>query len=216
LSQLAANLGGTFEADRAFFEPRSDKDTPQLSGTWKMQLTGSFPPAADPLKRTADPGMSPEAEVLTKAEADESKMSEIVLPAAVPELDKADGEVVFRKEIDLPEAWAGRVLRLNLGVLDDYDEVFFNGQRVGSTGIKDPEPWAIKRSYRVPAGIAKAGKNVIAVRLFDDFGGGGFVGQPLDMSLSIVGEKKSGPKWYHADYWDDFELGDEPYRYYRW
>lgn len=216
LSQVLANLGATFQTDETFFAPRSDKDTPQIAGMWKMQMTQSFPSAKDPEIRTADPGISPQAKALVQTEADESQMRDVLLPALLPELDEADGEVVFRKEIELPESWAGRVLRLNLGILDDYDEVFFNGQRIGGMNISDPEPWATKRSYRVGAGIARAGKNVIAVRLFDDYDGGGFAGQPLDMSLSVVGEKKSEPKWYHTDYWEDFELGDEPYRYYRW
>lgn len=216
LSQVMANMGATFQADRSFFHPRGLKDVPELAGTWRFQITQSLPPSEDPEKRTRDGGFSDEAKALVQPVVDESKMKEIEIPGLVPELDQIDGEVVLRRTIELPGSWAGRVLRLNLGILDDYDEVFFNGQKIGSTGPEDPKPWATKRSYRVPAGLARAGANVIAVRLFDDYGGGGFIGKDVDMDLRLVGARSDEPAWYHADYWEDFDLGDEPYRYYRW
>ena len=45
-----------------------------------------------------------------------------------------DGSIWFRKEVDVPQGWAGRDLTLSLGPIDDYDTTYFNGERVGSTG----------------------------------------------------------------------------------
>jgi sialate O-acetylesterase len=85
-----------------------------------------------------------------------------------------DGVVWFRKRFNLPDAWYGRDLVLRLGAIDDRDTTFVNGLRVGSTGEETPNSWAAQRVYRVPGHVLKKGENVIAVRVFDSFGEGGF------------------------------------------
>jgi hypothetical protein len=63
----------------------------------------------------------------------------------------------------------------------------------------------------------KAGRNVIAVRLFDRFNEGGFAGNGgLPMSLTPAPAGSSEPAYYYPDYRADFRFGDAPYRYYRW
>jgi beta-galactosidase len=39
--------------------------------------------------------------------------------------------------------------------------------------------------------------------------------QPADINIRILTGTQS-PSFYRPDYREDFELGDEPYRYYRW
>ena len=65
---------------------------------------------------------------------------------------------------------------LSLGGLDDFDNTYFNGVEVGHTDIKTATWWLTPRNYVVPGRLVKAGRNVIAVRLFDRFNEGGFVG----------------------------------------
>jgi hypothetical protein len=65
-----------------------------------------------------------------------------------------------------------------------------------------------------PADKVKAGTNVIHVRAFDRFGGGGIMGLAGDTHLRLKWGKTLS--WYHADYREDFEYGDDAYRYYRW
>jgi sialate O-acetylesterase len=84
-----------------------------------------------------------------------------------------DGIVWFRKQIDLPEAWVGKDLTLEMTPIDDYDITFFNGQKVGGMGLDSGSPWQTPRVYNVPGSLVKAGKNVIAIRVFDTGGGGG-------------------------------------------
>jgi hypothetical protein len=67
----------------------------------------------------------------------------------------------------------------------------------------------------VPAGALKPGRNVIAVRIWDQFGGGGFNGPKPEMRLSPLPREDRHPL-YHRDYRSDYPLGDDPYRYYRW
>ena len=87
---------------------------------------------------------------------------------------KMDGAIWFRKEIEVPQSWAGRSLELNLAAIDDFDTTYFNGTKVGGIGSETPDSYNVPRHYKIPAGLVRAGKNVIAVRVFDSAGEGGF------------------------------------------
>ncbi len=86
-----------------------------------------------------------------------------------------DGMVMYRAAVDIPEQSAGKALTLHLGVLDDCDITFFNGVRVGETGSDAEHFWSAERNYRIPAELVRAGRNVIAVRLFDQYSDGGMM-----------------------------------------
>jgi sialate O-acetylesterase len=85
-----------------------------------------------------------------------------------------DGAVWFRKVVELPDAWAGNELVLNLPAIDDFDTTYFNGTKIGSTGRDVPDSYQVPRKYTVPGSLVRAGRNVIAVRVFDRAGEGGF------------------------------------------
>ena len=102
-----------------------------------------------------------------------------------------DGAVWFRREVTLPAAWAGADLALSLGAIDDFDVTYWNGERVGATGAETPQYWAAPRRYVIPGRIAKAGRNVIAVRVFDHYGDGGFAGTPAQMTVRAAGSDTS-------------------------
>jgi len=97
-----------------------------------------------------------------------------------------DGVVWFRKTIVLNEAQAGKTATIELAQIDDIDETFVNGTKVGGMA-----QWDAPRSYTIPAGILKAGKNVIAIRVTDNGGGGGVHGDPLTMKLTIDNSAQS-------------------------
>ena len=92
-----------------------------------------------------------------------------------------DGIVWFRKTIDVPEDWAGKTLKLDLGPVDDYDITYFNGVKVGETS--GDGAWATDRHYEVPGTLVKAGRNVIAVRVTDLQGNGGIYGDKALLKL---------------------------------
>ncbi len=94
-----------------------------------------------------------------------------------------DGAVWFRREVVLPADYAGRDLALSLGPLDDFDVTYWNGERIGATGAETPQYWTTPRRYTVPARLAKAGRNFIAVRVFDHYGTGGFAGTRAQLSI---------------------------------
>ena len=98
-----------------------------------------------------------------------------------------DGMVLFRRTVKIPASWKGRDLVLSLGSVDDFDQTFFNGVKVGEIGPENPDAWRTPRRYTVPGKSVVSDHAVVAVRVFDHFGGGGFGGLPEDMFLAPVG-----------------------------
>ncbi len=95
-----------------------------------------------------------------------------------------DGVVWFRRTVEIPAASAGKDLALSLGPIDDQDTTWWDGEKVGAMG-----GWNDPRDYTVPATLVTAGKHVIAVRVVDTGGGGGFHGKPEQMfAKPAVGE----------------------------
>ena len=92
----------------------------------------------------------------------------------------------YRCFVKVPEGFQGRPLTLSLGRVDDCDETFFNGERVGATGSMPPDfraAWSTPRTYSVPAGLLRAGKvNLISVRVYDGGGGAGITDGPLSLA----------------------------------
>ena len=98
-------------------------------------------------------------------------------------LEDLDGIVWFRKTITVSAEDAGKPAVLELGKIDDADETYINGTKVGSTkGYNDV------RHYIIPAGVLKSGKNVIAVRIEDTGGGGGIYGEPGELTITMAGK----------------------------
>lgn len=94
-----------------------------------------------------------------------------------------NGVVWFRRDIELPSAWVGHELRLSLGAIDDFDDTYFDGLCVGRTPPGTLDSHRLPRRYPIPAEHANAGRHVLAVRVFDHFGGGGFAGPASQMFL---------------------------------
>jgi sialate O-acetylesterase len=93
-----------------------------------------------------------------------------------------DGIVWFRRDIDLPEDWTNKDIKISLGPIDDRDTTWVNGSKVG-----EMNDWNHERVYKVPKKLLKAGRNTIAVRVLDTGGGGGFHGQAEQMKLERDG-----------------------------
>ncbi len=85
-----------------------------------------------------------------------------------------DGSYWFRKTFELPDTYAGQDLEFSPGIIDDYDITYFNGEKIGMTGGETPDSWDVPRCYRIPGKLVKAGKNTIAIRVFDSAHAGGF------------------------------------------
>lgn len=98
-----------------------------------------------------------------------------------------DGVVWFRKNITIPQSWAGKDIKLNLGTIDDNDVTYFDGEKIGQT-----EGFNVPRIYTIPANKVKAGTFALVVRVFDGAGDGGIYGDKNVISLvSANGERLS-------------------------
>ncbi|HLF93996.1 MAG TPA: sialate O-acetylesterase [Planctomycetota bacterium] len=119
-----------------------------------------------------------------EAIVDVSSWKTMTLPSAWENagLPNLDGVVWFRKEVAIPATWTGRELTLSLGPIDDADETYFNGTRIGATS-----GWQAPRAYKVPGTLVKPGLNAIAVRVSDTGGGGGIYGKAEQMKLEGPG-----------------------------
>ncbi|HYG37355.1 MAG TPA: sialate O-acetylesterase [Cytophagales bacterium] len=129
-----------------------------------------------------------EAQSWKEAAFDDSQWPKMRAPGLweTQRLSNLDGVVWLRKTINITSTDAGKSAVLNLAMIDDADETYLNGVKIGSTN-----QYNAKRSYNIPAGILKEGKNVIAIRVTDTGGGGGIHGDALDMNLTIDSKSES-------------------------
>ncbi len=90
-----------------------------------------------------------------------------------------NGYAFYRKKINIPSSYKGRMLYLKLGYIDDVDEVYLNGHKIGSTGTFPPDystAYNAERIYYIPEeDIIFDGQNQIAVKVYDSEQQGGIV-----------------------------------------
>lgn len=85
-------------------------------------------------------------------------------------LKGVNGVIWFRREIDISAAMAGKPAKLFMGRIIDADYTYVNGVQVGNITYQYPP-----RRYEIPAGLLKAGRNTITIRVINSSGKGGFV-----------------------------------------
>lgn len=85
-----------------------------------------------------------------------------------------DGAVWFIKHIVIPQEKALQDMVVRLGPIDDFDQTYFNGKLIGSIGKETPDFYQHPRVYTIPASHVHAGTNILAVRIVDQWRGGGF------------------------------------------
>jgi putative membrane-bound dehydrogenase-like protein len=98
-----------------------------------------------------------------------------------------DGFAWYRCFVRVPAAWKGDDLALTVHKIDNCHEAFFNGVRIGGQGEFPPRYrngfGDRPVSYTVPARHVRTGElNVIAFRIYDKEGKGGFRGAPPILS----------------------------------
>lgn len=95
-----------------------------------------------------------------------------------------NGFAWYRKTFEISEDFRGKDLYLNLGVIDDVDETYFNGTMVGLSGGFPPyylTAYNAIRNYYIPKQLVKVGKNTIAVRVYDIQLEGGILKGPINI-----------------------------------
>ena len=142
-----------------------------LSGKWKFQIHDD--------------------KNIAKPDYDESKMDEIIVPGYWESqgYKDFDGFAWYRKTFDSPSYFEDESWVLVLGKIDDIDEVYLNGKKIGSTGEMYDDSFFIEfydeysqfRGYYLKSGDIKPGKNVVAVRVYDGYKDGGMYEGPVGL-----------------------------------
>lgn len=119
---------------------------------------------------------------------DDSKLPTLNLPEIWEKqsLGEFDGVVWLRKIITLTAEQSQKSAILDLAKIDDNDITFVNGVEVGKTN-----QWDARRTYKIPNGVVKEGKNLIVVKVTDTGGGGGLWGDAADLKLVLGDENVS-------------------------
>jgi sialate O-acetylesterase len=155
-------------------------DLPRIRAEYQATLSAweraSFP--ADPPNTGFELGYA-------RPDFDDSAWRTLDLPTFWQHHDMPfNGVVWFRRELELASV-GDQDLSLELGAIDDFDHTYFNGTLVGSHPDGTPNAYQTPRRYLVPKALLRPGKNVIAVRVFDHFGQGGFVGPKRAMQARL-------------------------------
>jgi alpha-L-fucosidase 2 len=121
-------------------------------------------------------------------------------------LEGLNGALWFRTSFDVPEAWKGKNLVLDLNRIRDHDFTYVNGKLVGTTEGTDPRKYIILKEH------IKSGKNVIAIQVLNYFDKGGIAGYK-DTSRHIGVYPEGGSeeaKVYFPKRWKYFIQNDDP------
>jgi len=99
-----------------------------------------------------------------------------------------DGYVWYRGTLDLSKENLETNSLLDVGVIDDNEETWLNGVKVGAT-----DGWDQHRVYKIPDGLLKPGKNTVVVRVLDTGGEGGWsAGSPTLVNPGNVRKESTG------------------------
>lgn len=115
---------------------------------------------------------------------DDSRWSEVLVPAywETQGLKDYDGAAWYRVRFTLPEKFPRQDMVLLLGKIDDVDETYLNGSRVGHTGGRRGRGGEYQqlRAYTVmPEDFRFGQENVLAVRVYDNYLHGGIYDGPI-------------------------------------
>jgi len=98
-------------------------------------------------------------------------------------LNKINGVVWYKKEIEISKKIASNESILRLGTIMGADSTYVNGKLVGNA----KDQWT-SRKYQLPANTFIEGKNYITVRIVNNRGNGGFT---PGLAYKIIGKEES-------------------------
>ena len=122
------------------------------------------------------------------------------------ELKNYDGFAWYRCSVTIPRGWKGKELELLTERIDNAHEVYLNGAKLGGAGSFPPNYQSgldQPKQYKIKPDQVKHGQdNLVAIRVFDHDGHGGFKGSaPIlvsgDQAIAMNG------RW-------EFRVGDDP------
>ncbi len=101
--------------------------------------------------------------------------------STMKEIGMIEGLVWVRLQVEIPEAWVGKDLVLELGPIDEMDVTYLDGQEVGA--MSQIENWDDARIYQVPGTYVKRTNMVLSIRIVNTHLQGGAFGDPDQLRL---------------------------------
>ena len=150
---------GILVADKAY------KDIHDLEGIWKIRLR--------------------DKEEFSDPDFDDSGWEDILVPSNWKTIGIRDLRdfAWYRKEFEIRQGTDMDEMTLIGGKIDDFDEIFINGEKIGETNDGRRLGWSRSfselRVYDIPKGLLKEGRNVISVRVEDIGDNGGIYEGPV-------------------------------------
>lgn len=140
---------------------------------------------------------------------DDNKWKKMKVPSydgwEVAGFEGLDGSVWLRTSFDLPAAWAGQDIILDLNRVRDQDFTYVNGKLIGSQNNNEP------RKYKIPQSVLHAGKNVISVQVINYADKGGIQGyKDTTRHIGIYPADKESLKLSLNGQWKYWIQNDEP------
>ncbi len=128
-------------------------------------------------------------------EFDDSEWQELLVPMPwdAQGYKDYDGYAWYRIHFNIDPKYKGEKLVLLLGKIDDFDEVYINGEFIGATGYMEENPrrneyrdeWLEYRDYKISTNkLFFDGENVLAVRVYDGLQDGGIYKGPVGIITS--------------------------------
>jgi hypothetical protein len=123
----------------------------------------------------------------------------------------------YTRTFDLKAIPEGARPVLVVGAIDDEDDTYLNGHKIGHTGV-DTNPknyWMAPRLYPIPPGVLKPGSNTIVVRNNDLRGSGGITVAPVQITWIHPAEAAKA-RLAASPYLFPVARADDPYWYNGW
>ncbi len=187
--------GGIVSGRIGVYSVNPDEAALDLTGSWKF--------------KTGDDTL------WARPDLDDEAWDWIVVPAQWESqgYSDEDGYAWYRLRLNVPRQLSGNTLLFTMGAVDDVDEVYLNGRRIGRTGYFPAEKYGDKnekfynrrRAYSIPSDCVRWGaENVLAVRVYDVGGQGGITQGPLQIiTQKEFGRHRKIDNWNDRSAWDD-------------
>ncbi|MBR1608894.1 MAG: hypothetical protein IJ678_04680, partial [Kiritimatiellae bacterium] len=92
--------------------------------------------------------------------------------------------VWYRREFTAPPSWEGKTVAVHMASVNDCDETYLDGGKIGETDVSTHAYWAQPRDYAAVLEPAPGGRHVLAVRVMNHFSSGNFKDE---VSISCFG-----------------------------
>jgi len=140
------------------------------------------------------PRSTPDISAWASSSASTADWKPIQVPGTFAEAGLADSGVIWlRRKVGVNADNVGRDMEIKLGVINGFDTVYWNGEKLGETSPEIPGSRNI-RTYIVPRKLMQSGEGTLAVRVYNPVGGAGLEA-PKNAPPLLAGATRLEGEW---------------------